>query len=175
MKSRLTAKPTMLTPIDQVPCNGRSSVVEPNRRLLLKLGAASFLAPSLPGKPCFTPNPGRNPALHPSRRITRQPTAALVRIPFPGLTKTAITIRARCRTSNYQTFTTSQESWRAPTDSMARVLIITATASLGGTPTTDYSYMAGEYWAGRQSRQGVFTPHLTDGIQGTGGPCKPDP
>ena len=26
-----------------------------------------------------------------------------------------------------------------------------------GTATTDYSYMAGEYWAGRQSHQGVFT------------------
>ena len=26
-----------------------------------------------------------------------------------------------------------------------------------GTPTTDYSYMAGEYWAGRQPRQAVFT------------------
>ncbi|HKF44429.1 MAG TPA: hypothetical protein VKG01_15115 [Thermoanaerobaculia bacterium] len=26
-----------------------------------------------------------------------------------------------------------------------------------GTGTTDYSYMAGEYWAGRQARQGVFT------------------
>jgi hypothetical protein len=26
-----------------------------------------------------------------------------------------------------------------------------------GTPTTDYSYMAGEYWAGRQAHQGVFT------------------
>ncbi|HZZ14380.1 MAG TPA: hypothetical protein VFE08_00290, partial [Candidatus Sulfotelmatobacter sp.] len=25
-----------------------------------------------------------------------------------------------------------------------------------GTPTTDYSYMAGEYWAGRQSHQAVF-------------------
>lgn len=25
-----------------------------------------------------------------------------------------------------------------------------------GTPTTDYSYMAGEYWAARQSQQGVF-------------------
>jgi hypothetical protein len=25
-----------------------------------------------------------------------------------------------------------------------------------GTPTTDYSYMAGEYWAGRQSRQRTF-------------------
>jgi len=25
-----------------------------------------------------------------------------------------------------------------------------------GTPTTDYSYMAGEYWAGRQARQAVF-------------------
>ena len=25
-----------------------------------------------------------------------------------------------------------------------------------GTPTTDYSYMAGEYWAGRQARQGIF-------------------
>lgn len=26
-----------------------------------------------------------------------------------------------------------------------------------GTPTTDFSYMAGEYWAGRQPHQGVFT------------------
>ncbi len=26
-----------------------------------------------------------------------------------------------------------------------------------GTPTTDYSYMAGEYWAGRQAQQGIFT------------------
>ena len=26
-----------------------------------------------------------------------------------------------------------------------------------GTPTTDYSYMAGEYWAARQAHQGVFT------------------
>ena len=26
-----------------------------------------------------------------------------------------------------------------------------------GTPTTDYSYMAGEYWAGRQGRRAVFT------------------
>lgn len=25
-----------------------------------------------------------------------------------------------------------------------------------GTPTTDYSYMAGEYWAGRQSHQAIF-------------------
>ncbi len=25
-----------------------------------------------------------------------------------------------------------------------------------GTPTTDYSYMAGEYWAARQPRQGIF-------------------
>jgi len=25
-----------------------------------------------------------------------------------------------------------------------------------GTPTTDYSYMAGEYWAARQARQGIF-------------------
>jgi hypothetical protein len=25
-----------------------------------------------------------------------------------------------------------------------------------GTPTTDYSYMAGEYWAGRQPHQGIF-------------------
>ena len=25
-----------------------------------------------------------------------------------------------------------------------------------GTPTTDYSYMAGEYWAGRRARQGIF-------------------
>jgi hypothetical protein len=26
-----------------------------------------------------------------------------------------------------------------------------------GTATTDYSYMAGEYWAGRQAHQAVFT------------------
>lgn len=26
-----------------------------------------------------------------------------------------------------------------------------------GTPSTDYSYMAGEYWAGRQAHQAVFT------------------
>ena len=26
-----------------------------------------------------------------------------------------------------------------------------------GTPTTDYSYMAGEYWAARQAHQGIFT------------------
>jgi hypothetical protein len=26
-----------------------------------------------------------------------------------------------------------------------------------GTGTSDYSYMAGEYWAGRQARPGVFT------------------
>jgi hypothetical protein len=26
-----------------------------------------------------------------------------------------------------------------------------------GTPTTDYSYMAGEYWAARQARQAVFS------------------
>src|SRR5258708_24162987 len=25
-----------------------------------------------------------------------------------------------------------------------------------GTPTTDYSYMLGEYWAARQARQGIF-------------------
>ncbi len=25
-----------------------------------------------------------------------------------------------------------------------------------GTPTTDYSYMAGEYWAGRQAHQAIF-------------------
>jgi len=26
-----------------------------------------------------------------------------------------------------------------------------------GNPTTDYSYMAGEYWAGRKAQQGIFT------------------
>jgi hypothetical protein len=78
-------------------------------------------------------------------------------IPFLGSTRTAITIRrqgpnvelsniyhfkgklARC--SGFHGMGTDNEGNRLA----------------WGTPTTDYSYMAGEYWAARQARQGIFT------------------
>jgi len=156
MKSRLTAKPTMLTPIDQVPCNGRSSVVEPNRRLLLKLGAASFLAPSLPGKLLHAQSGPQScsPPIPPNHAPANGGSCPY---PIPWLDKNGNHNQSpmpNVELSNIYHFTGKL--------ARANGFHGTGTDNHGnrfawGTPTTDYSYMAGEYWAGRQSRQGVFT------------------
>ncbi len=43
-----------------------------------------------------------------------------------------------------------------------------------GTPTTDYGFMQGEYFAGRAPQTGSVHPYMTHPVSGAGCPCKPD-
>jgi hypothetical protein len=88
--------------------------LELNRRRLFKLGVSSIVTASLASRLLHAQSEQQS-CSSPSRRTMRHPMVVLARIQFPGSTRMAITTRARWRMSNYRTFITSKESWRAVT------------------------------------------------------------
>ena len=108
-----------------------------------------------------TRNLRRKLAPLPSHKIIPQPMAGLARIRFRGSTKTAITIRLPCRTSNYRTFTTSKENWRAATAFTVWVRTIKATVSPGALPPPiTATWLANTGRRGRRIRPSSPTPDL---------------
>lgn len=133
-----------------------TSVLESNRRCLLKLGAASILASSLPGRMLHAQSgpPQCAPAIPPNHEPANGGSCPY---PIPWLDKNGNHNQAAmpnvelssiyhfkgklARCSGFHGVGTDNKGNRLA----------------WGTPTTDYSYMAGEYWAARQAHQAIFT------------------
>jgi hypothetical protein len=155
MQFTLDPKSTENTLVDRHH-NQRSSDMELNRRRLLKLGIATVVAASLPGRQlqaqstpetCAPPIPQNHAASN----------GGSCPYPIPWLDKNG-----------------NHNQSPAPNVELSNIFHFKGklarcngfhgmgTDNKGnrfawGNPTTDYSYMAGEYWAGRQARQGIFT------------------
>jgi hypothetical protein len=142
-----------LTPIQKT--DGADSYRVPDRRRLLKLGATSLLMPFLLGRllraqestqPCAPPIP-----------IDRSPSnGGSCPYPIPWLDKNGNHNQSPMpdvELSNIYHFKGNLARCNGfhgmGTDNKGNRFA-------WGTPTTDYSYMSGEYWAGRQERQGIF-------------------
>ena len=142
--------------LDTKPMTLTRSDLPPSRRLLLKLGAASIVASSLPGRPlhaqstpqsCSPPIPQNHAAAN----------GGSCPYPIPWLDKNGNHNQSpmpNVELSNIYHFKGKLARCNGfhgmGTDNKGNRLA-------WGTPTTDYSYMAGEYWAGRQSHQAVFS------------------
>jgi hypothetical protein len=133
----------------------RSSRLEMDRRRWLKLGATSFVAASLP-RTLLGAQPTPQ-ACSPPIPLNHEPSnGGPCPYRFLGSTRTAITTRylhAECRTLAHLSLQGKLARCNGfhgmGTDNRGNRLA-------WGAPTTDYSYMAGEYWAARQPHQAVF-------------------
>jgi hypothetical protein len=140
--------------IDTKPTRTQSNL-QSTRRLLLKLGAASSVAFSLPhsllraqsAPPCSPPIPQDHAPAN----------GGSCPYPIPWLDKNGNHNQSpmpNVELSNIFHFQGKLARCNGfhgmGTDNKGNRLA-------WGTPTTDYSYMAGEYWAGRQAHQGVFS------------------
>jgi hypothetical protein len=99
----------VLTLLGRQHSNDDTLHLELNRRRLLKLGIASIVAASVPGRP-LSRNLRRSLALRPSLRTTRRPMVVLARIRFPGSTRMAIPTRARWRMWNFEHLSLQREA-----------------------------------------------------------------
>ncbi len=127
-----------------------------NRRRLLKLGAVSMAASSLPGRllhaqsapePCSPPIPQNHAPAN----------SGSCPYPIPWLDKNGNHNQSpmpNVELSNIYHFKGKLARCNGfhgmGTDNKGNRLA-------WGTPTTDYSYMAGEYWAARQAHQAIFS------------------
>jgi hypothetical protein len=153
MQFTLDPKPTKDTQVDQHH-NQRSSDLD--RRYLLKLGVASVVAASLPGLQLKAQSPAETcaPPIPANHGLSNGGSCPY---PIPWLDKNG-----------------NHNQSPAPNVELSNIFHFKGklarcngfhgmgTDNKGnrfawGNPTTDYSYMAGEYWAGRQARQGIFT------------------
>jgi hypothetical protein len=149
-------KPRMLSFVDRQQSNDRNLDLERNRRRLLKLGVASIVAASLPRGPlhaqsaplsCSPPIPQNH---EPSN-------GGPCPYPIPWLDKNGNhnqSPMANVELSNIYHFKGKLARCNGfhgiGTDNKGIRLA-------WGTPSTDYSYMAGEYWAARQPHQTIFS------------------
>jgi hypothetical protein len=153
MQFTLDPKPAELTDRHHHPCGADPEL---NRRHLLKLGVATMVAAALPGgqlkaqsapESCAPPIP-QNHAVS---------NGGSCPYPIPWLDKNG-----------------NHNQSPAPNVELSNIFHFKGklarcngfhgmgTDNKGnrfawGNPTTDYSYMAGEYWAARQAHQGTFT------------------
>jgi hypothetical protein len=123
----LDFKLTALTWSNGKQGNDCSSGPKLNRRHLLKLGVASMVAPWLDKNGNHNQSPMPNVELSNCRTVEQSNIYHL---------KGKLT---RC--NGFHAMGTDNKGNRLA----------------WGTPTTDYSYMVGEYWAARQGHQAVFT------------------
>jgi hypothetical protein len=141
------------TPIQET--GGADSYHVPDRRRVLRLGATSLLMPFLlgrllgaqkPTQPCAPPIP-----------VDRSPSnGGWCPYPIPWLDKNGNHNQPagpNVELSNIYHFKGKLARCSGfhgmGTDNKGNRLA-------WGTPTTDYSYMSGEYWAARQARPGIF-------------------
>jgi hypothetical protein len=155
MEFSLDRKPTVLTLIDRRQSNDRSSDLELNRRRLLKLGVASIVAASLPGRPlhaqsapqsCSPPIPQNHapsnggPCPYPIPWLDKNGNHNQSPMPNVELSNIYHFKGKLARCNGFHGMGTDNKGNRLA----------------WGTPTTDCSYMAGEYWAARQEHQAIF-------------------
>ncbi|MGB9233363.1 MAG: hypothetical protein WCC04_03055 [Terriglobales bacterium] len=151
MKLGLDAK---LTGVNGQRCNDLSDL-EPDRRRLLKLGAASLLATSLSGRMLRAQSSPQQCA--PAIPQNHAPAnGGHCPYPIPWLDKNGSHNQAagpNAELSNIYHFKGKLARCNGfhgmGTDNKGSRLA-------WGTLTTDYSYMAGEYWAARQAQKAIF-------------------
>ena len=153
MHFTLDPKPTTPT-ADDKHRNDYSSGGELNRRHLLKLGGATIIAAALPGRILQAQPAACSP---PIPRNHEPSNGGPCPYPIPWLDKNGNhnqSPAANVELSNIFHFKGKLARCNGfhgmGTDNKGN-------RYAWGNPTTDYSYMAGEYWAGRQGRQGIFT------------------
>ena len=155
MQVTLDPNPTESMPVDRHH-NQRNVDMELNRRHLLKLGIVTMVAASLPGRQLQAQSAPEScappiPANHGFSNGGSCP------YPIPWLDKNGNHNQSpapNVELSNIFHFkgklARCNGFYGMGTDNKGNRFA-------WGNPTTDYSYMAGEYWAGRQARQGIFT------------------
>jgi hypothetical protein len=156
MESTLDRKPTVPMPADRQHGGNRSSDLELNRRRLLKLGVASMVAASLPGRTlyaqsapqlCSPPIPqdhapsNGGPCPYPIPWLDKNGNHNQSPMPNVELSNIYHFKGKLARCNGFHGMGTDNKGNRLA----------------WGTPTTDYSYMAGEYWAARQAHQAIFS------------------
>ncbi len=153
MNFGLSRKPTMLPAHDQYGDDGVGEI-ELNRRRLLKAGVASLIASSLPGRLLAVESP--NACAPPIPKHHAPSNGGSCPYPIPWLDKNGNHNQspiANVELSNIYHFKGKLARCNGfhgmGTDNKGNRLA-------WGNPTTDYSYMAGEYWADRQARQAIF-------------------
>lgn len=141
---------------DHTRSNDRSSGLQLNRRTLLGLGIGSIFAASLPG-PLIRAQSATQSCAPPIPQDHAPANGGPCPYPIPWLDKNGNHNQAAgpdVELSNIYHFKGKLARCNGfhgmGTDNKGNRLA-------WGTPTTDYSYMAGEYWAGRQAHQAVFT------------------
>jgi len=155
MGSALDGNPTLLTLIGRQQGKDRSSDLELDRRHLLKLGVASIVAAALPDGLLHRQSPAQScsPAIPQDHAPSNGGPCPY---PIPWLDKNGNHNQSpmpSVELSNIYHFKGKLARCNGfhgmGTDNKG-------TRLAWGTPTTDYSYMAGQYWAARQSHEAIF-------------------
>ncbi len=149
------ARDRKLTAIDRQHGNDRSSNLELDRRHWLKLGAASIFAAWLPGRLLHAQSAPQ--ACSPPVPQNHAPAnGGSCPYPIPWLDKNGNHNQSpvpNVELSNVYHFKGKLARCNGfhgmGTDNNGNRLA-------WGSPSTDYSYMAGEYWAARQAHQAIF-------------------
>jgi hypothetical protein len=156
MEFAFDPKSTALSQFDRRHDNGRSPDLELDRRGLLKLGFGSVFAASLPGGLLHAQS--TLPSCAPSIPRDHGPSnGGPCPYPIPWLDKNGNHNQSpmpNVELSNIYHFKGKLARCNGfhgmGTDNKGNRLA-------WGAPTTDYSYMAGEYWAAREAHQAIFT------------------
>ncbi|HEY6349164.1 MAG TPA: hypothetical protein VI636_07125 [Candidatus Angelobacter sp.] len=154
MDFALNAKPAAHM-ADQARSTDRSSGLQMNRRTLLGLGIGSVFAASLPGQ-LIRAQSATQSCAPPIPQDHAPANGGPCPYPIPWLDKNGNHNQAAApnvELSNIYHFQGKLARCNGfhgmGTDNKGNRLA-------WGTPTTDYSYMAGEYWAGRQAHQAIL-------------------
>lgn len=155
MEFALGSKQTALTRIDGKQSNDERSDPELNRRHLLKLGVASIVAGSLPGQLLHAQSAPQT-CSPPVPQDHSPSNGGSCPYPIPWLDKNGNHNQSpmpNVELSNIYHFKGKLARCNGfhgmGTDNKG-------TRLAWGTPTTDYSYMAGDYWAARHPHQAIF-------------------
>src|ERR1700686_732526 len=154
MEFTLDRKPMVTTPGRQHSSDSGPNL-ELNRRRLLRLAVSSFVGVQLPGRLIHAQSPPQScPSPIPQNQTPSN--GGPCPYPIPWLDKNGNHNQSpmlAVELSNIYHFKGKLARCNGchgmGTDSKAN-------RPAWGTPTTDYSYMAGEYWAARQAHQGIF-------------------
>ncbi len=155
MEFTVDPKPMVLTLLGRRHSNDRSPDQELNRRRLLKLAVSSIVGAQLPGRllhaqselqSCSPPIPQNQapsnggPCPYPIPWLDKNGNHNQSPMPSVELSNTYHFKGKLGRCNGFRGMGTDNKGNRLA----------------WGTPTTDYSYMAGEYWAARQAHQAIF-------------------
>jgi hypothetical protein len=155
MEFTLDPKPTALTLFDRQHSNDHSPDLALNRRRLLTLCASSIVAATIPGpllhaqfapESCSPPIPlnhapsNGGPCPYPIPWLDKNGNHNQSPMPSVELSSIYHFKGKLARCNGFHGMGTDNKGNRLA----------------WGTPTTDYSYMAGEYWAARQAHQAIF-------------------